>query len=276
LFLDSSSAEAPANIATQSSTSTNTSPIPATPKPRKKRAKTQKEYIPEFQSGPYSILLALRMQLINQSIFDDHFTQKPQLIELAQPHCNVPLDRPLPGSRFTGWSCMRTLTTKELVEKRGKPTKYGLTEEGFELSDKIYKVYCQNENLTYSPFTLNFENDNNNNDENGIGNNSYAPREIDLTSYKIVLVIDNREINTKNTEEFFQKELRKLGVDYCFRQLSVGDFMWIAQPPNGGGPDREVVLDFVVERKLIDDLAASIKDGRYKEQKVSLIFEHII
>ena len=30
----------------------------------------------------------------------------------------------------------------------------------------------------------------------------------------------------------------------------------------------EIVLDFIVERKRLDDLAGSIKDGRFREQKV--------
>ena len=32
----------------------------------------------------------------------------------------------------------------------------------------------------------------------------------------------------------------------------------------------DYVLDFIVERKTADDLAASIVDGRYEEQKVRL------
>ena len=35
------------------------------------------------------------------------------------------------------------------------------------------------------------------------------------------------------------------------------------------GTKEEVVLDFVIERKRMDDLAGSIVDGRFKEQKVS-------
>ena len=31
---------------------------------------------------------------------------------------------------------------------------------------------------------------------------------------------------------------------------------------------RELVLDYVVERKRMDDLCSSINDGRFKEQKV--------
>lgn len=36
--------------------------------------------------------------------------------------------------------------------------------------------------------------------------------------------------------------------------------------------DRELVLDCIVERKTMDDLASSIKDSRYHEQKVTKIY----
>ncbi len=41
--------------------------------------------------------------------------------------------------------------------------------------------------------------------------------------------------------------------------------------------DKEVVLDFIIERKRLDDLAGSIIDGRFREQKVILnsIKEHL-
>ena len=34
--------------------------------------------------------------------------------------------------------------------------------------------------------------------------------------------------------------------------------------------ERELVLDYIIERKRMDDLAASIVDGRFKEQKVNI------
>lgn len=74
-----------------------------------------------------------------------------------------------------------------------------------------------------------------------------------------------------------QKELRKNGVNFDIRKLNVGDFLWVAREkvrPIPGRlhlpPARELVLDYVVERKRKDDLAGSIKDGRYKEQKVTV------
>lgn len=50
-----------------------------------------------------------------------------------------------------------------------------------------------------------------------------------------------------------------------YRSLKVGDFAWIAK--HG---DQELVLPFIVERKRMDDLGASIKDGRFHEQKFRL------
>ena len=58
----------------------------------------------------------------------------------------------------------------------------------------------------------------------------------------------------------------------------MGDFLWIArerrvpvpgmlQMPTG----RELVLDYVIERKRMDDLCGSIMDGRFHEQKVNWI-----
>ena len=48
---------------------------------------------------------------------------------------------------------------------------------------------------------------------------------------------------------------------------------WVARK-KGVGPDeqKEVVLDSILERKTLDDLVGSIKDGRFKEQKVGPAF----
>lgn len=60
--------------------------------------------------------------------------------------------------------------------------------------------------------------------------------------------------------------LQSSGVKMEIRKMNVGDFAWIAK-----SGDHELVLDCVVERKRIDDLASSIKDGRYAEQKHRLL-----
>ncbi|WVZ01274.1 hypothetical protein V8G54_027343 [Vigna mungo] len=52
------------------------------------------------------------------------------------------------------------------------------------------------------------------------------------------------------------------------RRLPVGDGIWIARHKTLGS---EYVLDFIVERKKIEDLRSSIRDNRYKDQKLRLL-----
>lgn len=61
-------------------------------------------------------------------------------------------------------------------------------------------------------------------------------------------------------------ELNKNNVSYEVRRLNIGDFTWIARDGKGN----ELVLPHIVERKRLDDLAGSIKSGRYHEQKFRL------
>ncbi|XP_063684855.1 uncharacterized protein LOC134819026 isoform X2 [Bolinopsis microptera] len=84
-------------------------------------------------------------------------------------------------------------------------------------------------------------------------------------TFKISLCVDNAEVNTKRQKILLQ-ELDKNGVSYNVRKLQIGDFLWIAVDSTG----EELVLDVVVERKRMDDLAQSITGGRFAEQKLRL------
>lgn len=64
-------------------------------------------------------------------------------------------------------------------------------------------------------------------------------------------------------------ELESSRTLYQVRNLKVGDFLWIAKDKFS---NEELVLPYVVERKRMDDLARSIIDGRYAEQKVIIMF----
>lgn len=55
------------------------------------------------------------------------------------------------------------------------------------------------------------------------------------------------------------------------KSLPVGDALWIARHKR---LDEEYVLDFVVERKNVNDLWSSIKDNRYRQQKLRLLVGH--
>ena len=89
--------------------------------------------------------------------------------------------------------------------------------------------------------------------------------------FEVVMLVDTREIAGKGNGEgkgrktIFQ-ELLKRGVACEERSLALGDFLWIARDKRRGA---EYVMDVIVERKKVDDMWASIKDGRYYEQKVN-------
>ncbi|XP_075159963.1 mus81 structure-specific endonuclease subunit [Haematobia irritans] len=84
-------------------------------------------------------------------------------------------------------------------------------------------------------------------------------------SFRIVLIVDTQETNGKNKRTLDQTRgyLESLHVEYEVRRLTVGDFLWIARNAEGD----ELVLPYIVERKRMDDLASSIRDGRFSEQK---------
>lgn len=64
------------------------------------------------------------------------------------------------------------------------------------------------------------------------------------------------------------KRLRESNVTQEVRKLNVGDFLWIAR--HNTDKTRELVLPYIIERKRLDDLSCSIKDGRFHEQKFRL------
>jgi crossover junction endonuclease MUS81 len=79
-----------------------------------------------------------------------------------------------------------------------------------------------------------------------------------------VLLLDYREAK-KPSQEGLYNNLKHSGIQCEKRNLELGDIMWIARSGK-----RELVLDSIVERKRIEDLASSLDDGRYKEQKFRL------
>jgi crossover junction endonuclease MUS81 len=89
-------------------------------------------------------------------------------------------------------------------------------------------------------------------------------------TYEIILIMDCRELHKKRDVDEMTKGLLNKGVKVEVRALQMGDVAWIARDITGKhqGEETECVLDFVVERKRMDDLVGSIRDGRYDDQKV--------
>lgn len=87
--------------------------------------------------------------------------------------------------------------------------------------------------------------------------------------YTIMMVLDNREVKMKTNREYIQDKLEEKGVLVVKRALDLGDVIWVAKHVD---TEEEMYLDVVVERKRMDDLVSSLKDGRFREQKVSSLF----
>ncbi|KAG0057282.1 Crossover junction endonuclease mus81 [Gryganskiella cystojenkinii] len=90
-------------------------------------------------------------------------------------------------------------------------------------------------------------------------------------TFDICLVLDVREVRTQKDRDYIEDEIGKAGIKVLRKPLDIGDVIWMACPndPQFDGPT-EIVLDYVLERKRMDDLVSSIKDGRYTEQKFRL------
>ncbi|KAK6903081.1 hypothetical protein I203_108343 [Kwoniella mangroviensis CBS 8507] len=87
-------------------------------------------------------------------------------------------------------------------------------------------------------------------------------------TYEIVLIVDTREVESRSNRDKIAETLAAKGIKVETRALRLGDMCWVARRTVGdlGGEEDECVLDYVVERKRLDDLCSSIRDGRYNEQ----------
>uniref|UniRef100_T1GFA5 Crossover junction endonuclease MUS81 n=1 Tax=Megaselia scalaris TaxID=36166 RepID=T1GFA5_MEGSC len=87
-------------------------------------------------------------------------------------------------------------------------------------------------------------------------------------TFRIILLVDTAETSGKSKKDLDDTRLflESFKVQYEVRRLSVGDFAWICRDSSGN----EFVIPYILERKRMDDLAGSIKDGRYSEQKYRL------
>lgn len=77
---------------------------------------------------------------------------------------------------------------------------------------------------------------------------------------EISIIVDTRETKLL---DYFEKNKTKI-VNYEKKQLDIGDIHIINNKTDS------LQLPIVIERKTVNDMLASIKDGRYKEQKTRL------
>lgn len=254
-------------------------PTNDTAEPKKKRAK--KKYVPVKRSGGYAILLVLLE-------FDPGCSgmTKDAIIKNCTPYCDKSFTaNPSTNQFYSAWSSVKSLLNNELVKVEGRPAHYYLTDEGKDLAENlkfadeiVFRTDAPRPSLSSSalrnpgvgdePIVMDtipeVRPDMNRviHNYNSVNYHFWEPG-----TYTVRFVVDNREVRSSTDRDFFHRKLQQLGVDAESRPLTVGDGLWIAR---NKATNEEVVLDYIIERKRLDDLASSIKDGRYNEQKVRL------
>uniref|UniRef100_A0A4W4H2C8 Crossover junction endonuclease MUS81 n=1 Tax=Electrophorus electricus TaxID=8005 RepID=A0A4W4H2C8_ELEEL len=260
--------------------------------------KKKREYVPQKRSGAYAVLLTLYRN--SQLPGSKGFMFKNELQNEAQSICDKSFTVPDLGSKYTAWSSVSTLIQKNLLLKTHSPARYSLTELGLEKATLA-------EESGDGPVTINLTVNEGEWEEEDIAENNCIPSEEPTAattvnqaenvptcsglsgtgrdghllpgSYDIVLCVDFIETTGGNTarKQELVKELQKNGVIFDIRKLNVGDFLWIAREKVEPVPGqlrppvaKELVLDYIIERKRIDDLCGSIMDGRFREQKFRL------
>ncbi|KAL8542194.1 hypothetical protein ACS0TY_003164 [Phlomoides rotata] len=89
--------------------------------------------------------------------------------------------------------------------------------------------------------------------------------------YEVILILDNREqfaTQGSRSKKIIENICSQFQTQIEVRRLPIGDGIWIARHMYLGS---EYVLDYIVERKKVDDLRQSIRDNRYRDQKMRLV-----
>ena len=99
---------------------------------------------------------------------------------------------------------------------------------------------------------------------------TYKLNKSDDSIRKIILDIDYREqsiINILKERGLYTDSVQESSVNINIKNLVIGDFVF----KENANENATEVVHYIIERKTINDLCSSIKDGRFSEQKSRLL-----
>ncbi|PTU17617.1 hypothetical protein P175DRAFT_0512327 [Aspergillus ochraceoroseus IBT 24754] len=275
-----------------------------------KKPRKAKPYAPTFRSGPYALILALgtldenssqsmtKAQLIEtaQPFCDSSFTAPTDptkfftawnsMKTLLQKELVYTHGHPLKRYALTeeGWEVAKAM--KKTALPSGQNTLPFTAQSGNKAnsvkttttigiassqSNRMPSFPQQNTGESQGPAPGVYERAGEDAD-----NTPVTPIAIPPDSFTVQLILDTREVRTSKDRDYISNELGKKEITPEVRALEVGDIMWVAKFHDPtflsqyGEEGDEVMLDWIVERKRLDDLVGSIKDGRFHEQKFRL------
>ncbi|RAK98294.1 crossover junction endonuclease MUS81 [Aspergillus ibericus CBS 121593] len=275
-----------------------------------KKPRKAKPYVPTLRSGPYALILALatldenssqgltKSQLIEiaQPNCDSSFTAPSDTSKfhtawssmktLLQKEFVYDFGRPLKKYALTeeGWEIAKRMKKVASSSDQGILTfgsQAGMRTSG---ADDSQSQHDAGGNSTAVPGALHREVLNvdeapqvhRNVQGELLNDGTVTPITIPSDSFTVQLVLDVREVRSSKDRDYISNELSKKGVSLDVRALELGDAMWVAKFHNPaflsqyGEEGDEIMLDWIVERKRLDDLIGSMKDGRFHEQKFRL------
>uniref|UniRef100_A0A8C2HE06 Crossover junction endonuclease MUS81 n=1 Tax=Cyprinus carpio TaxID=7962 RepID=A0A8C2HE06_CYPCA len=254
--------------------------------PMEKGTKKKREYVPQKRSGGYAVLLTLYRHA--QMPGSKGFMFRNELQTEAQPLCEKSFTVPDLGSKYTAWSSVSTLIQKDLLVKTHNPASGEEDSRDGPDEEQEDKESCRSSKTSERLATALSVNQATGHISESDAAGKSQTLETGRTamgwhlppgSYDIVLCVDVIETTggSSGRKQELVKELQRNCVTFDIRKLNVGDFLWVARekvtpvpgqlrPPVG----KELVLDYIIERKRMDDLCGSIIDGRFREQKFRL------
>lgn len=213
---------------------------------------TRKEFIPSPNSGHYTILVS--MLKAKQTELIENLT-KQQIEDLCTRYFPTRM-----RDKSKVWASMKTLIDRALINRQiSRDPIYTLSPEGQALAVKLV------ETTDNTPTSTGTDDDEIVVSQVLTQNDGSGNFELKAGEFDIVLAMDSREkLDVKSFDDRVKCEIRT---------LACGDFVWLARPKGISPTDRtrDLVLDYVVERKRTDDLWQSQVDGRLGQQKDRLL-----
>ncbi|KAL5340107.1 hypothetical protein BJX70DRAFT_132364 [Aspergillus crustosus] len=274
-----------------------------------KKARKPKTYAPALRSGPYALILALgsldedsnqtmtKAELVEkaQPYCDSSFTAPSEpnkfftawnsMKTLLQKELVYTQGHPLKKYSLTeeGWEVARAI--KKTAQKSNQNTLSFDAQSDLTTNNPnaVERDVASRSNSNQARLELldRNEDDDDVSTRNILGepaqeNTPVTPIAIPADSFTVQLVLDTREVRTSKDRDYISNELIRKGITPEVRALEIGDIMWVAKFHDPTFLSRyseegdEIMLDWIVERKRLDDLIGSIKDGRFHEQKFRL------
>ncbi|KAI5466761.1 putative DNA repair protein Mus81 [Mariannaea sp. PMI_226] len=277
------------------------------PKPAKK-ARKPKAYVPAFRSGAYALVVGLATQDENASVGMTKAELIEVSQPYCDSSFTAPNDPTKFYTAWNSMKTL--VQKELVYERGRPLRRYALTDEGWDVAKRIketaqWQADANNDEATFSGPQSNTANtipqlrqgspsvevaesrDAHTSSyqdlvsdgpivEDDSGLPTFSIIRLPPGSFTVHLLLDVREVRAKTDRDYMQEELAKQGVKPIMRSLELGDAQWIAKCHDPallsqhGAEGDEVVLDWIVERKRLDDLIGSIKDGRFHEQKFRL------